>query len=93
MQLLDNYVVQKDFESYDEFKEKFKIKVPQRFNFAFDVVDEYAENEPEKTAVVYEDDHGNQKTFTFKDISLLSNKCANYLISKGIKKAMWLCWF
>lgn len=86
MQLLDNYVVQKDFESYNEFKEKFKIKVPQRFNFAFDVVDEYAENEPEKTAVVYEDDHGNQKTFTFKDISLLSNKCANYLISKGIKK-------
>lgn len=86
MQLLDKYLEQRDFSSYEEFARKFKIKVPKHFNFAYDVVDEWAKKQPDKLAVVYQDDHGAKKKFTFADISRLSNMSANYFLSKGIKK-------
>ncbi len=77
---------QRDFASYEEFTQKFKIKVPERFNFAYDVVDEWAKTQPDKRALVYQDDHGLKKQFTFSDISRLSNMSAHYFLSKGIKK-------
>jgi acetyl-CoA synthetase len=42
MRLIDKYLEQTDFASYEEFTQKFRIKVPKRFNFAYDVVDEWA---------------------------------------------------
>jgi acetyl-CoA synthetase len=40
--ILDKYLSQTEFASYQEFIEKFKINIPENFNFAFDVVDEIA---------------------------------------------------
>ena len=75
-----------DFESYNDFKENFKINVPERFNFAYDVLDELAKETPDANALVWCDDHGGDKTFTYRDISVLSNKAANFFLSMGIKK-------
>ncbi|NLA77449.1 MAG: acetyl-CoA synthetase, partial [Clostridiales bacterium] len=47
-----------DFKSYEDLKENFTINVPDDFNFAFDVVDEWARLEPEKPALVWTDDAG-----------------------------------
>ena len=84
--LLKKYCPQIKFDSYEDFFENFKIEVPEDFNFAYDVVDEWAKVEPSKKALVWCDDHGNEKTFTFADISRLSNKAANAFVKAGIKK-------
>ena len=42
-----------DFKSYDDFRENLKILVPENFNFAYDVVDVYAAECPDKCALVW----------------------------------------
>ena len=46
--LLEKFVNRVDFESYEDFVENFQINIPENFNFAYDVVDYYAEHQPEK---------------------------------------------
>lgn len=72
--LLDRYLPRIEFDSYEDFKENYKVNVPVDFNFGFDIVDEWAKQEPEKKALVWVDDHGGEKTFTFTDISKLDRK-------------------
>ncbi|MBQ3970262.1 MAG: AMP-binding protein [Clostridia bacterium] len=84
--LLDRFLPRIDFDSYEDFKNNFKINVPENFNFGYDIVDEWAKSEPDKKALVWCNDHGEEKVFTFKEISLLSNRAANYFKSIGIKK-------
>jgi len=75
-----------NFSNYDEYYEKFKIVTPDNFNFVFDVVDKLAKEEPNKRAIVWADNEGNDKEFTFLELSKISNKVANYFKSLGIKK-------
>lgn len=84
--LLKNYVNRIDFDSYEDFKENFRFQIPENFNFAFDVVDIYAEQDPEKIALVWVDDFNQEKRFTFLDMKEYSNKTANFFKSIGIKK-------
>ena len=58
----------------------------EHFNFAYDVVDALAQRQPTKLAMVHLDKHKTERRFTFGDMSTLSNRCANYLVSLGIKK-------
>ena len=70
----------------DYIDEKYKIKTPEHFNFAFDVVDRFATEDSEKIALVWCDDKGNEKILTFGQIANNVNKTANVLKSLGIKK-------
>lgn len=65
---------------------KFSLDYPDNFNFGYDVVDAIAAEEPEKRAVVWCDDEGNERILTFGDISRLSSQTANYLIRQGVRK-------
>ncbi|MEE0844790.1 MAG: AMP-binding protein [Eggerthellaceae bacterium] len=84
--ILKKYCPRIDFDSYEDFYENFRIEVPEVFNFGFDVVDEWARVEPEKRALLWCDDHGVERTFTFTDIMKLSNKAANAFRKLGIGK-------
>ncbi len=84
MELLNNYMPQTAFDSYEEFAEKFKINVPENFDFARDIVDKWAESEPEKIALVYCNDEGEERIFTFAEISERSKRMASYFESLGI---------
>ena len=86
-----------DVESYhlnfvtEEYNEdgslkKFGIKYPENFNFGYDIIDKYAELEPNRRALMWVDLKGNEKTFTYGDLSRLSNKAANMFLAHGIKK-------
>lgn len=74
------------YTDYEDLRKNFKIKIPSNFNFAYDIVDRYAELEPEKRAIVWCDDSGSERIFTFKEISEKSKQTANYLVKHGIKK-------
>ncbi len=84
--ILDKYLKQTDFNSYQEFSEKFGILIPENFNFAWDVVDEIARINPGKTAMVWCDDKGNEAVFTFGQMKYYSDKAANFFRSAGIRK-------
>ncbi|MGN1099291.1 MAG: AMP-binding protein [Christensenellales bacterium] len=86
MNLLKNYLSRTDFQTYEDFTQNFHINVPADFNFGYDVVDEYARITPDKIALVWCNDKGEERVFTFAEISKLSNKVANALINLGIKK-------
>ncbi|MBR4323643.1 AMP-binding protein [Treponema sp.] len=74
------------YTNYEDLKKNFKIKVPENFNFSYDIIDRYEEKEPTKRALVWCDDSGDERIFTFADIARESRRTANYLVSKGIKK-------
>lgn len=64
----------------------FKIKYPDNFNFGYDVVDYIAKTEPDRTALVWCNADGEEHTFSFRDLKVLSNKAANVFRSHGITK-------
>ena len=84
--VLDNYLSQTTFQSYTDFAENFKIHIPENFNFAFDVVDEIAFRTPDKIAMVWCNDKGEEAIFTFGMMKKQSDKAANFFLSAGIRK-------
>ncbi len=75
-----------DMQDYEEAKKQFRIEAPESFNFGFDVVDRHGEDK-KKRALVWVDPSGKEEsTFTFRDISRISNKTANALKKIGVKK-------
>lgn len=86
MNLLDKFLTRQDFDSYEDFAENFKINIPDNFNYGFDVVDEYAKRSPDQVALEWCDEFGRARTFTFREISELSDKAAWVFKKYGIKK-------
>ncbi len=86
MNLLDRYTNALSFRDYDDFYRNFRLHVPKNFNFAYNIIDEYARLDPAKRAMVWCDDLGEERTFTFGDISRISDQTANYFLSLGIGK-------
>ena len=84
--VLKKYCPRIEFDSYEDFAENFRIEVPEAFNFGFDVVDEWARVEPDKRALLWCNDAGEERTFTFTDIKHLSNQAANAFADMGIGK-------
>lgn len=86
MDLLNRFTNATHFRDYNDFYNNFQLKVPDNFNFAYDVVDEYAKEDPDKRALVWCDDEGHEEFFSFLDIKRLSDKAANFFLSLGINK-------
>ena len=84
--MLNRFVSKVDFNSYEDFMENFRIIVPENFNFGYDVVDEAAAANPDKIALVWCDDKGGNKVFTFGQLKHFSDKTANFFSSLGIRR-------
>lgn len=84
--MLERFLPRTEFESYEDFKKNYTLNIPENFNFGFDIVDAWAEAEPDKLALVWCDDHGGKERFTFTDIKRLSNKAANFFRASGVRK-------
>ena len=82
--MLDKFLEKASFESYEDFMQNFKINVPENFNFGYDVVDAWAEKEPNKKALLWTNDQGEVIQFTFADIKRESDKTASFFASQGI---------
>ena len=84
--ILSKFCPRVDFDSYEDFFENYRCIVPENFNFAYDVVDAWAEAEPEKLALLWTNDCGVLRSYTFGDMKTLSDKAATVLYSLGIRK-------
>ena len=65
---------------------KIAFKNEEKFNFAFDVVDELGTRKPDKLAMLHISENGEEKSFTFSDMKKESSRTANYFKSLGIKR-------
>lgn len=84
--MLEKYLPREEFTSYEDFKENYRVTAPENFNFGFDIVDGWAKEKGDNRALLWCDDHGEERTFTFAEMSRLTNKAANYFASLGLKK-------
>ena len=82
--MLDKFLKKSSFDSYEDFMQNFEINVPENFNFGYDVVDAWAEKEPNKKALLWTNDQGQEIQFTFADIKRESDKTASFFASQGI---------
>ena len=62
----------------------FPVQAPEYFNFGYDVVDAWAVRDRNKLAMIWANQKGEEKRYTFHDLSKLSNQAANLLIKHGI---------
>lgn len=72
--------------NYDATYRTFRIDVPEYFNFGFDVIDAWAKKDRNKLAMIWVNQQGNEKKFTFWDLSRLSNQIVNMMIKYGLNK-------
>lgn len=86
MNLAYRYLEKTEFESYEDFCENLKIKVPGNFNFAYDIMDEYAKLEPERLALIWCNDHDEERFISFAEMKKYTDKAANVFKKAGIKK-------
>ncbi len=84
--MLERFLPKTDFSSYEDFSRNYRVDVPAGFNFAWDVVDVIAAEEPSRRALVWCDERGSECTFTFGQVRELSMKAAGFFISLGIGK-------
>lgn len=88
MNLAHEFLVEdREFLDYEDFSKNCKLKAPENFNFAYDIVDRYAKETPNKRALLWIDDNSDEPLdFSFADISRESKRAAYWLSLKGIKK-------
>jgi len=84
--MLEKYLQKVKFDSLDDFRTNFNIKVPDNFNFGYDVVDEWAKNAPHKLALLWTNDKGEEHRYTFADMKRMSDRVASFYLSLGIEK-------
>ena len=73
-------------DTYEELVRNFSIEVPKEYNFGFDVIDRWAEKDRNKLAMIWLNQEGKEKKYSFRDLKNLSNQAANILIKYGIQK-------
>ncbi|MDO4548423.1 MAG: AMP-binding protein, partial [Clostridia bacterium] len=85
MRLVERYTYA-DYASLSDFQENYSVNIPSSFNFAYDVIDEYARLSPGQRAMIWVNDAGESHMFTFGDLKRYSDKIANALAQAGFKK-------
>lgn len=82
--MLHRFLKQTTFTSQEDFIQNLQIRVPEQFNFAYDVVDAWAAEEPNKPALLWTNDKGEHRQYTFADIKHYSDQTAAYFQQLGI---------
>ena len=82
--LLSRFLTQTHFESQDDFIRNLHFKIPERFNFAYDVMDVWAEEQPDKLALLWTNDDGACHRFSFGELKTLSDRTAAWFMQLGI---------
>lgn len=84
--MIERFLTQTKFSSVEDYRENLHFIIPDDFNFAYDVMDVWAAEKPEKLALLWTDDEDNCVRFTFKDLKEQSDRAASYLQTLGIGK-------
>lgn len=84
--MIEKYLKTTKFESHKDFVDNYEILVPDNFNFAYDIVDEWAISSPEKRALCWTNDRGEHRDVSFGEMKVLSDQTASFLMDMNIGK-------
>ena len=84
--MIEKYLKQTTFNDFEDFKANYELIIPEDFNFAYDVVDGWAAQQPDKRALLWTNDQGECRSFTFGEIKEITDRTAGYFSSLGIGK-------
>jgi len=75
-----------DYVTLDDLQKNYKVTAPDNFNYAFDCLDEMAAETPDRLAMLWLANDGEEMRFTFEEMRRLSLKAANFFLAQGIGK-------
>lgn len=84
--MIEKFLKQTTFISQEDYEKNLEFIIPEHFNFAYDVMDEWAKEKPEKLALLWTNDEGECIRFSFKDLKEQSDRAAAYFQQLGIGK-------
>ena len=82
--MIERFLTKTRFTSEEDYRAHLHFNIPENFNFAYDVMDVWAEEQPDKLALIWTNDEGEEKIFTFADLKRESDQTAAYFASLGI---------
>lgn len=82
--MVERFLSQTSFSSQEDFNKNLKINVPENFNFGYDVVDAWAAEQPDKKALLWTNDKGESRQFSFAEMKRYTDMTASYFQSLGI---------
>ena len=84
--MVERFLKQTTFTSVEDYNKNMEFIIPENFNFAYDVMDAWAEEKPEGLALLWTNDQGEEIRTTFAELKEQSDQAASYLMSLGIGK-------
>ena len=84
--MIERFLKQTTFTSVEDYNKNLEFIIPEHFNFAYDVMDAWAEEAPEKLALLWTNDQGEEIRTTFAQLKAQSDQAASYLQTLGIGK-------
>ena len=84
--MIERFLKKTHFESVEDYNKNLEFIIPEHFNFAYDVMDAWAAEEPERLALLWTNDEGVERRATFAQLKEQSDQAASYLQSLGIGK-------
>ena len=84
--MVERFLKQTKFSSFEDYNEHLEFIIPEHFNFAYDVMDVWAEEKPDGLALLWTNDEGEERRTTFAQLKSETDRAAAYLQSLGICK-------
>ena len=84
--MIERFLKQTHFESVEDYNKHLEFIIPEHFNFAYDVMDAWAKEAPEKLALLWTNDQGEEIRTTYSKLKEQSDQAASYLQTLGIGK-------
>jgi acetyl-CoA synthetase len=84
--MIERFLKQTTFTSVEDYNKHLEFIIPENFNFAYDVMDVWAEEKPEGLAILWTNDQGEERRTTFAELKEQTDQAASYLQTLGIGK-------
>lgn len=84
--MIERFLKQTTFSSQEDYAKHLEFIIPDHFNFAYDVMDAWAAEAPDKLAMLWTNDQDECIRFTYKDLKEQSDQTASYFRQLGIGK-------
>lgn len=83
--MLERFLTQTSFTSEEDYEQHLHFKIPENFNFAYDVMDAWATEEPDKVALLWASERGEEVSTTYREFKEQTDQTAAYFMQLGIK--------
>jgi len=84
--MIERFLKQTHFESVEDYNKNLEFIIPENFNFAYDVMDAWAEEKPDGLAILWTNDRGEEIRTTFAELKEQTDQAASYLQTLGVGK-------